>query len=157
MDSDPQPSQASESKFRVIEWFQEHDNITVTDPTPSSDKVGSEKGLISDLHDGCLQVLFHLRAALKDLNNKMNKPSNEVTRLGHCQGKLNLWGDILEGGRLEASLRIVPTLRQTILENLVKIAQALLNGQCTWSFPKSSTHCASAHEVQLPACNRRSA
>lgn len=113
---------------RIAKWVQQNEgNEPAASSATASNERGTEAGLISDLHDECLQSVRQLRLILEAASNS-NVTGDEKTQLGNCNAKLNLWGDALEGGRLEACLRIVPALRSTILESLIRISKALLLG-----------------------------
>ncbi|KIW97567.1 uncharacterized protein Z519_01151 [Cladophialophora bantiana CBS 173.52] len=114
---------------RIVKWVQDYDGAV---PAAASDSAchnfGSETGLISDLHDECLRLMKELRTGWQNSQDNIDLKPQERAAVGNCCGKLYLWGDILQGGKLEASLEIVAALRQTILGTLVKIGHTLLLG-----------------------------
>ncbi|KAJ9615800.1 hypothetical protein H2200_001877 [Cladophialophora chaetospira] len=125
MDARKDEQQDLKSNDRIVKWVEQNDdNETATSSTIVHHE-GTETGLISDLHRDCLYSIRFLMRALRNCNDCEVGP-DEKAQLGHCYGTLNLWGDVLREGKLEASLRIVPAWRLTIVESLVKIAEALL-------------------------------
>ncbi|EXJ67422.1 uncharacterized protein A1O5_09435 [Cladophialophora psammophila CBS 110553] len=111
----------------IVKWVQDYDGVVTAAASESAcHNFASETGLISDLHDECLRLIKELRTAWQNSQDNIDLKSQERAEVGYCYGKLYLWGDILQGGKLEASLEIVPALRQTILGTLVKIGHALL-------------------------------
>lgn len=114
----------------VTKWIQDSRNAEVaTNSEAARREPASEAGLISDLHGECLLLIGQLRALPRDDADVVDLNLEERAHLGSCYAKLNLWGDVLHQAKLETSLRIVPDLRQSILEALTKIGQALLKGE----------------------------
>ncbi|KIW23483.1 uncharacterized protein PV07_11677 [Cladophialophora immunda] len=127
MKDDHQDHKESQMDDRIIKWVKDHDGVfPATDSAGSCHKFGSENGLVSDLHDECLQVMKELKTAWQNSKDNIYLRARERVGIGDCYGKLNLWGDTLQGGKLEASLEVAPTLRQTILGAFVRIGHALL-------------------------------
>ena len=115
---------------RVAKWIKDNIGIVpAADTGATGFELGTETGLLSDLHDESLYLMRQLGLALQAPSKSMYANPDQKAQLDYCYGKLNVWGDILQGGKLEASLAIVPILRQTTLEALVKIGQALLLGE----------------------------
>ena len=120
--------QESDRTGRIAKWAQQsRDYAPAAFSVATYDEVHKEAGLLSDLHDECLRTIRQLRSTLEGASRTEARPDDKA-RLTYCYAQLNLWGDALHEGNLEASLRIVPALRSTILEALIRIGQALILG-----------------------------
>jgi len=105
----------------VREW------VDSTSEQPAIDNSDADASLPARLYAGCITILRRLCSRVT--NTDASQSSLEPWLLGQELGRIYLWGEGLENGKLDKALNDADDLRENVLEVLVSIGMLLVRSK----------------------------